>query len=195
MILQPLHASRIALNPWPKDDERRDDLPALDIGRADHRALPHLSVRQQCRFDLGPGNVVTGGDDHIVCACGKMKATVLVLEIRIASQIPAMVHVGLLPRVGDPALRDTFDLAAMKDGTILVTHDPGGPGTRIDPADGSVLGMWGDESIGWSGEPTVDAAGNVYLFQYVPGAMRMFDATGHPLGARDYTDDTSIAHD
>ena len=78
---------------------------------------------------------------------------------------------------GDAALRGgAYDLAAMKDGTILVTFDPGGPAVLLDPDDGSVIGPWGEESLGAAAEPTVDPAGNVFLFQYVPGAMRMFDA-------------------
>ena len=83
----------------------------------------------------------------------------------------------------------THGLAVMKDGTILVTFDPGGPAVLLDPDDGSVIGPWGEEALGWSAEPTVDPDGNVYLFQYVPGAMRMFDADGHPLGILDYEDD------
>jgi outer membrane protein assembly factor BamB len=91
---------------------------------------------------------------------------------------------------GDPALRGgAYDVAAMKDGTILVTFDPGGPAVLLDPDDGSVIGPWGEERLGGSAEPTIDPAGNVFLFQYVPGAMRMFDAAGHPLGYLDYADD------
>ena len=88
---------------------------------------------------------------------------------------------------GDPALRGAHDLAAMKDGTILVTFDPGGPAILLDPDDGSIIGPWGEESLGWSAQPTVDPDGNVFLFQYVPGAMRMFDAEGHPLGMTGFT--------
>ena len=68
----------------------------------------------------------------------------------------------------------------MKDGTILVTFDPGGPAILLDPDDGSVIGPWGEESLGWSAQPTVDPDGNVFLFQYVPAAMRMFDAARAP---------------
>jgi len=96
--------------------------------------------------------------------------------------------------LGDPALRGAYDLTTMKDGSILVMLDPGGPATLLDPADGSVVGRWGDASIGGSGEPTVDGVGNVFLFQYVPAAMRVFDAAGQPLGIREYTDDDESAH-
>jgi DNA-binding beta-propeller fold protein YncE len=85
----------------------------------------------------------------------------------------------------DPRLAGAVDLAVMKDGTILVTIDPGGPAVLLDPDDGSVVGPWGDGSIGASAEPVVDPAGNVFLFQYVPGAMRMFDREGRPVGIRD----------
>jgi hypothetical protein len=77
----------------------------------------------------------------------------------------------------------------MRDGTILATIDPGGPGTLIDPTDGSVVGRWGDDSIGASGVPTIGPDGDVFLFQFVPAAMRMFDPAGHPLGLLDYADD------
>jgi hypothetical protein len=99
-------------------------------------------------------------------------------------------------RSGDARLRQQLHgLAAMKDGTLLVTIDPGGvPAVLLDPDDGSVIGPWGEEPLGWSGEPTVDPDGNVFVFQYVPTAMRMFDPSGQPLGTLDYEDDTSGAY-
>jgi outer membrane protein assembly factor BamB len=94
-------------------------------------------------------------------------------------------------RSGDAALRTpTHGLAVLQDGTILVTFDPVGlPAVLLDPDDGSVIGPWGEESLGGAGEPTVDPDGNVYLFQYVPWAVRMFDPSGQPLGMLDYEDD------
>jgi outer membrane protein assembly factor BamB len=96
---------------------------------------------------------------------------------------------------GDANLRGAYDLVAMKDGTILVTLDPGGPAVLLDPADGSVIGRWGTASLGPSAEPTVDAAGNVFSFQYVDWAMRMFDAKGHDLGILDWADDVADAYE
>jgi DNA-binding beta-propeller fold protein YncE len=102
-------------------------------------------------------------------------------------------RVGGLP--GDPALRfGAYDLAAMKDGTVLVTFDPGGPAVLLDPDDGTVIGPWGEESLGASSEPTIDADGNVFVFQYVPTAMRMFDADGRPLGSLDLADDAADSY-
>ena len=106
---------------------------------------------------------------------------------------------GFVWRVGgpsaDPRLASAFDLAVMKDGTILVTLEPGGPALLLDPDDGSILGTWGDESVGFSASPVVGPAGNVFLFQYGPPniqggspAMRMFDPAGRPLGIRDLKD-------
>jgi outer membrane protein assembly factor BamB len=106
---------------------------------------------------------------------------------------------GFIWRVGgpsaDPRLASAYDLAVMKDGTILVTLEFGGPALLLDPDDGSIVGSWGDESVGWSAEPVVDPAGNVVLFQYGPPgiqggapAMRMFDPEGRPLGIRDLKD-------
>jgi outer membrane protein assembly factor BamB len=91
---------------------------------------------------------------------------------------------------GDAALRPlTHGLAVMNDGAILVTFDPGGPAILLDPDDGSVFGPWGNEGLGGSAEPTVDPIGRVFVFQYVPGAMRMFDADGRPMGILVFEDD------
>jgi outer membrane protein assembly factor BamB len=89
---------------------------------------------------------------------------------------------------GSPPLGITHDVAVMPDGNILVTIDAGGPAALLNPNDGSLISRWGDSSIGASGELSVDPRGNVALFQYVPEAMRLFDATGQPLGRLDYPD-------
>jgi outer membrane protein assembly factor BamB len=106
---------------------------------------------------------------------------------------------GFIWRVGgpsaDPRLAGAYDLAVMHDGTILVTLELGGPALLLDPDDGSIIGSWGDESVGFSAEPVVDPTGDVILFQYGPPriqggapAMRMFDPQGRPLGIRDLND-------
>ena len=58
---------------------RLHDLAPLVVRHADDGALDHVSVRQQRRFDLGPGDVVAGGNDHVVGARDEMEDAVLVL--------------------------------------------------------------------------------------------------------------------
>ena len=91
------------------------------------------------------------------------------------------------PGESDPALRNgSYSLAVMGDGKILATYDPGRTALLLDPSDGSVIGQWpGGSLLGASGEPSVDAAGNVYVFQYVPAAVVVFDAAGTLLGRAD----------
>src|SRR5215831_18754228 len=50
-------------------DEGLDDFTALAIRRADHRAFADGGVREQRAFDLRPGDVVAGTDDHVIGAC------------------------------------------------------------------------------------------------------------------------------
>ena len=84
----------------------------------------------------------------------------------------------------DPDLQHgVYSLTVMKDGNILATRDEGGTALLLDPSDGSVIGHWpGEELIGDSGEPSVDAAGNVYMYQYVPRAIQIFSPEGTLLG-------------
>ena len=84
----------------------------------------------------------------------------------------------------DPDLQHgVYSLTVMKDGNILATWDEGGTALLLDPSDGSVIGHWpGAELIGDSGEPSVDAAGNVYVYQYVPRAIQIFSPEGTLLG-------------
>ena len=76
MILQPLDAIGIADDAGLEHDVRFDDLSALDIGRADHRAFGDIGMREQRRFDLRTGDVVAGGHDHVVGARGEMEHAV-----------------------------------------------------------------------------------------------------------------------
>src|SRR5262249_52668686 len=48
-------------------------------------------------------NVVTRGNDHVVGAGGEMEIAVVVLPECIASEVPALSDVGLLPFVGEIA--------------------------------------------------------------------------------------------
>jgi class 3 adenylate cyclase/outer membrane protein assembly factor BamB len=73
------------------------------------------------------------------------------------------------------------------DGKLVGFTDTPGLAFTIDPANGTIIGTWGTPGnepgqLGASGEPSVDAAGNIYVFQYVPQAVQVFDRTGHLLG-------------
>jgi outer membrane protein assembly factor BamB len=100
-------------------------------------------------------------------------------------------------RVGGERAPDTrfrganYDIAVMQDGRVLSTVDPGGPALLLDPRDGSIVGTWG-EGLGASAEPWVDpSTGNVWIFQYVPGATKVFDAGGRLIHSLTYTDGVS----
>ena len=59
---------------------RLDDLAATFVGNTDHRAFRNIGVSQQRRLDLGAGDIVAGGNDHVVRTGRKMEAAVFVLE-------------------------------------------------------------------------------------------------------------------
>jgi outer membrane protein assembly factor BamB/class 3 adenylate cyclase len=75
------------------------------------------------------------------------------------------------------------------DGKIVGFTDETGRVLTIDPADGHIIGSWGTPGnapgqMGGSGEPSVDGAGNIYVFQYVPSELQVFDARGRLLGGQ-----------
>jgi outer membrane protein assembly factor BamB len=76
-----------------------------------------------------------------------------------------------------------------RDGKILGFTDGTGQVLTIDPADGRIIGTWGTPGnapgqMGDSGEPSVDGAGNIYVFQYVPQELQVFDGRGQLLGGQ-----------
>jgi outer membrane protein assembly factor BamB len=73
------------------------------------------------------------------------------------------------------------------DGKIVGFTDASGQAYTIDPADGRVIGTWGTPGnepgeLSDSGEPSVDNAGNIYVFQYVSEAVQVFDPQGRLIG-------------
>jgi outer membrane protein assembly factor BamB/class 3 adenylate cyclase len=75
------------------------------------------------------------------------------------------------------------------DGKILGFTDQTGQLLTIDPADGRIIGSSGTPGnqpgqMGDSGEPSIDGAGNIYVFQYVPQELQVFDAGGRLLGGQ-----------
>jgi outer membrane protein assembly factor BamB/class 3 adenylate cyclase len=74
------------------------------------------------------------------------------------------------------------DFTFLADGKLLAFIDSGGALT-LDPSNGRVIGPWKEgATFGASGEPSIDGAGNVYLFTYVPSTLRVFSADGGLLG-------------
>jgi len=73
------------------------------------------------------------------------------------------------------------------DGKIVGCTDGTGQVLTIDPADGRIIGSWGTPGnepgqLSGSGEPSVDNAGNLYVFQYVSQAVQVFDPQGRLIG-------------
>jgi DNA-binding beta-propeller fold protein YncE len=86
------------------------------------------------------------------------------------------------PEAVDPRLRrETYDIAVMADGRLLVTLDSGGPGLLLNPANGAIIGEWGPEDIGESGEPAVNPDGTVWLFTYGVSRIDVLSAGGSRL--------------
>jgi class 3 adenylate cyclase/outer membrane protein assembly factor BamB len=72
----------------------------------------------------------------------------------------------------------------LPNGRILGFIDSGGA-VIMDPVNGKVVGRWStDYESGASGEPSLDPAGNVYVFTYVPEELLVFDPKGRLLGKR-----------
>jgi len=76
--------------------------------------------------------------------------------------------------------RDTYDLAVLPDGRLLVTMDPGGPALLLDPDDGSVLGEWGPD-LNPAAEPVVAPDGTVWLYQVGDDRIDILGPDGAPL--------------
>jgi DNA-binding beta-propeller fold protein YncE len=90
-------------------------------------------------------------------------------------------------RVGGPEAenaqlrRETYDLAVLPDGRILVTMDGGGPGLLLAPDDGAVIGQWGPSDMGPNAEPAIAPDGTVWLFQFVDSRIDVLTPDGVPL--------------
>jgi sugar lactone lactonase YvrE len=96
----------------------------------------------------------------------------------------------------DPALRHgVHALAFTTSGNLLATSESGLSALLLNPATGAVASPWpGGKFVGASAEPTLDAAGNIYLFQYVPLAIQVFSPGGTLLGGVSFDDAISEAY-
>src|SRR5207253_9796418 len=76
------------------------DHAARFIGGADDAAFGHGGMGQQCGFNIRAGDIVTGGNDHVVGSRLVPKVTVVIHYIRVAGDVPAPLNVFALPVVG-----------------------------------------------------------------------------------------------
>jgi hypothetical protein len=105
VVLQQLHHRGVAGVSRLEHAESLDDHPALLVGLADHAAFGHGRMLQQRVLDLGPADVVAGGDDHVVGARLVDEVAVLVLQEGVARIVPAVLHVAGLARVAGTCSR------------------------------------------------------------------------------------------
>lgn len=73
------------------------------------------------------------------------------------------------------------------DGSVIGFTDGTGQVFVLDAKDGRIVEQWGTQGSepgqnGLSGEPSVDRAGNIYVFQYVPQQLQVFDPGGSLIG-------------
>src|SRR5262245_63956399 len=78
---------------------RLHDLSPFVVRYADDGALDHVSVRKERRFDLGPGDIVAGGNDHVVGARDEVENAALVPDEIITRDIQAVADVARLALV------------------------------------------------------------------------------------------------
>src|SRR5919202_359798 len=125
-VLQLPDQALRARHPLAGDDERLDYLPTLLIGHADDGAFTDGVVLHQRRLDLGAGDVVPRGNDHVVGARLEPEVTVLVRPIRVAGDVPAVDDVLRLSRIGEVAAagrtphREQADLPGRQRPHIIV---------------------------------------------------------------------------
>src|SRR6202034_1524084 len=76
------------------------DHPPVGIGLANHRALHHIRMLFDRALDLGGGDVVPGRHDDVVAAALVPQVPVGVPDVRVTGDVPAVLDVRRLPRVG-----------------------------------------------------------------------------------------------
>ena len=154
VVLQPLRARLAPGHARLQDDVRLHDLAAIGIGRADDGALRDILVRQEGRLDLRPGDVVAGGNDHVVGTGDEVEDAVRVSEEIVPRQVEAVAHVRRLtivrkiPAAGRSTHRQVAD-GAVRHFLHVVVDDAGlvpgdGPAGRTGRA---VLEAIADENV------------------------------------------------
>ena len=90
----------------PQDDERLDDLAAVEIGDADDCALGDRGMLEQRALHLERADPVRGRDDHVVGAADEPQVPVLVAHRPVAGEVPAVAECGLGLLGGVPVARE-----------------------------------------------------------------------------------------
>ena len=90
-------------SPGLQDHEGLDDHAALVVRRADDAAFGDRRMGEQRRLDLRAGDVVAGRDDHVVGARLVPEIAVLIHEVGVAGEVPAVLDVLPLALVGEVA--------------------------------------------------------------------------------------------
>ena len=76
-----------------------DDHAAVVVRRADHAAFGDGRMGEERGFHLRPGDVVARRHDHVVRARLVPEIAVLIHEVRVAGDVPAILHVFALALV------------------------------------------------------------------------------------------------
>ena len=78
---------------------RLHDRAAIFVRHTDDGAFLDCRMRQQGRFHFRTGNVVAGGNDHVVIAGSEMEVAVFAHGEAVTGDVPAIDDVALLPVV------------------------------------------------------------------------------------------------
>src|SRR5205823_4328619 len=92
-ILQALRHRLIALPIGGQDDECLSELSTVFIWNADNRALGNLGMVEQYVLNFGTGDVVTGGDDHVVGARLIPEVALLIHAEAITGKVPPVLNI------------------------------------------------------------------------------------------------------
>jgi hypothetical protein len=161
-------------------------LPALGIGPADDRAFDDVGVLVEGLLDLRGPDVVARGDDHVVAARLVPEVAVGVADVGVAGDVPAVLHVHLLARVGEvAAARRALDGQPARDpdgGRPAVVGQHG----RAVPGDGAAGGARADVVVGGGDEHVqhLGAADAVDQPDAGPGGELLPDRPGQVLPGR-----------
>src|SRR3989442_2519972 len=98
-VLQHPYQSGIPGMALPEHHKRLDDRTAFCIGCAYNSALRHCGMHEQNSFNLRPGDVIACRNDHVVCACLEPEVAILIHQIGITGEVPAMLYIGALALV------------------------------------------------------------------------------------------------
>src|SRR5699024_443883 len=142
--------------------------------------LGDVRVREHRLLDLGRGDVVARGDDHVVAARLVPEVALVVCAERVAGDVPAVLHVVRLPRIVQvaapgrtldrrPAARSGRDRLGAVVHVGRHTAGDGEPG-RARP---DVVAGGGDEDVQHLRRPdAVDDADPGLVLELLPGAGR-----------------------